>query len=276
MAGDYRPTTSQEKRMKRCGHRAVAVVSLLCTAFVGLPAASAHDGKSKPVDAKLYEVTENMSLEPNVMAPTLRTATAALQGTAKLGSPLCPVDLIHLLFGLGLLTRADKPCTVTAVGNDAIETATGSGSVDGTFAVVINLDNATDSPEFVVMTGEFAGKMQVAVDTSVNPPRQLPLINLTDGTFTPNEVFGVPINHIGMICLEPTKSGTFCLDPARFGPAPFTGVFRLPFTVDKRGWRHRAHSSKEAFYLGDQGQLIKVQPDERSLGFPTVRVEIDF
>ena len=53
-------------------------------------------------------------------------------------------------------------------------------------------------------------------------------------------------------------------------------MFRLPFTVDKRGWRHRAFSNREAFYLGDHGQLIRVLPDERSLGFPTVRVEIDF
>ena len=91
--------------MNRYGHRAAAVVSLVCTVYAVAPAASAHDGKSKKVDAKLYEVTENMSLEPNLMAPTLRTATAALQGTAQLGSPLCPVDLVHLLVGLGLLTR---------------------------------------------------------------------------------------------------------------------------------------------------------------------------
>ena len=75
--------------MKRYGHRAAAAVSLLCTMFVGLPV-SAHDGKRNKVDAKLYEVTENMSLD-NLSMPTLRTATAALQGTAKLGSPLCPV-----------------------------------------------------------------------------------------------------------------------------------------------------------------------------------------
>jgi hypothetical protein len=270
MAGDYRPTTRQENRMNRYGLRAVAVVSLLCTAFVGLPAASAHDSKNKKVDATLYEVTENMSLD-NLSMPTLRTATAALQGTAKLGSPLCPVDLIHFLAGLGLLTRTDKPCTVTAVGSSDIDTTTGSGAVKGIppaggFAVVINLDNTTDSPEFVVMTGQFQGSMQVVVDTTVNPPKPLPLINLSNGTFTPTEVLGFPIDSLGMIGLDPEK----------FGPAPFTGVFRLPFTVDKRGWRHRAFSHREAFYLGDHGQLIKVRPDERSLGFPTVRLEIDF
>ena len=257
--------------MKRHGHRAVAVVSLLCTAFVGLPAASAHDGKSKKIDAKLYEVTENMTLD-NLSMPMLRTATAALQGTAKLGSPLCPVDLIHLLARLGLLTRANKPCTVTAVGSSDIDTTTGSGALTGLppaggFAVVINLDNTTDSPEFVVMTGKFQGSMQVVVDTTLNPPKPLPLINLSNGTFTPTDVLGVPIHMVYAV---------WGLDPDAFAPAPFTGVFRLPFTVDKRGGRHRAFSNREAFYLGDRGQLIRVLPDERSLGFPTVRVEIDF
>jgi hypothetical protein len=257
--------------MNRYGQRAAAVVSLMCTVYAAVPAASAHDGKKK-VDATLYEVTENMSLDDLAM-PTLRTATAALQGTAKLGSPLCPVELVHLLADLGLLTRADKPCSITAVGNDAIETATGSGSVDGTFAVVINLDNTTDAPEFVAMTGTFKGLMQVVIDTSAKPPKTLPLINLNDGTFTPNDVLGFPV-------VDPKGQGNdirqLGLDPAKFGPAPFTGVFRLPFTVDKRGWRHRAFSNRDAFYLGDHGQLIRVQPDERSLGFPTVRVEIDF
>jgi len=253
--------------MKQYGPRAVAVVSLLCTAFVGLPAASAHDGKNKRADAKLYEVTENMTLD-NVAMPTLRSATAALQGTAKLGTPLCPVELIQALVDLGLLTRADKPCTVTAVGTDAIDTETGSGTLTkGTFSVVINLDNTTDAPEFVVMTGEFGGDLQVVVDMSANPPRALPLINLTNGKFMPKTVLGFPIPALGELHLG--------LDPKDFGPVPFTGVFRLPFTVERHTWR-RAFSTREAFYLGDKGQLIRVLPDERSLGFPTVRVEIDF
>jgi hypothetical protein len=267
MADDYRPTTIQEKRMNRYGHRAAAVVSLMCTMYAGSPAALAHDGKNnKRVDAKLYEVTENMTLDDLAM-PTLRSATAALQGTAKLGSPLCPVDLVQLLLHLGLLTRADKPCTITAVGSDAIETETGAGGVSGTFAVVINLDNQTDAPEFVAMTGTFKGAMQVVIDMNAKPPRALPLINLNDGAFKPETVLGVDIKDLG-------KLG---LDPSHFGEAPFTGVFRLPFTVERHNvWRRASFTTREAFYLGDKGQLIKVEPDERSLGFPTVRVEIDF
>jgi hypothetical protein len=262
--------------MKRYGYRAAAVVSLLCAVGAGVPTASAHGSKDKKVDAKLYEVTENMSLD-SLSKPTLRSATASLQGTAKLGSALCPTDLVRLLAGLDLVTRGNKPCTVTAIGSDKVDTTTGSGTVDGTFAVVVNLDNTTDAAEFVVMTGTFNGSMQVVIDTSVNPPRQLPLINLNDGTFTPHDVLGVPIPAVGMICLEPTKKvKKFCLDPKDFAPASFTGVFRLPFMVDRFGWRQRAQLNREAFYLGDDGQLIKVQPDERSLGVPTVRVEIDF
>ena len=222
----------------------------MCTVYAAVPAASAHDGKKK-IDATLYEVTENMSLD-DLSMPTLRTATAALQGTAKLGSPLCPVELVHLLAGLGLLTRADKPCSITAVGNDAIETATGSGSVDGTFAVVINLDNTTDAPEFVAMTGTFKGSMQVVIDTTAKPPRTLPLINLNDGTFTPTDVPRLP--DLGRRHARPRQ-------PAKFGPAPFTGrTFRLPLGDGQARLRHRAFSNRDAFYLGDHGQLIKVQP----------------
>ena len=260
--------------MNRYGYRAAAVVSLLCTVYAGAPAASAHDGKSQRVDAKLYEVTENMTLD-NLSAPSLRTATATLQGTARLGTPLCPADLIQLLLQVGLITRADKPCTVTAVGSDEIDTATGAGTLTGTFAVVVNLDNTTDSPEFVAMTGTFEGAMQVVVDMKAKPPRTLPLINLSNGVFKPADVLGIPIT-----CPDPSPTpckdiSAIGLDPAKFGAAPFTGVFRLPFTVERRSWR-KAFSHRDAYYLGDNGQLIRVQADERSLGFPTVRVEIDF
>jgi len=259
--------------MKRYGHRAAAVVSLMCTMYAGVPAALAHDGKTKRIDAKLYEVTENMTLD-DLSMPTLRSATAALQGSAKLGSALCPVDLVQLLLHLGLLTRADKPCTVTAVGTDAIDTETGAGSVSGTFAVVVNLDNTTDAPEFVAMTGTFKGAMQVVIDTKAKPPKALPLINLNDGTFTPEAVLGFPITSTDPKVPDIRALG---LDPAHFGEAPFTGIFRLPFTVERQHvWRRASFTTREAFYLGDNGQLIKVQPDERSLGFPTVRVEIDF
>ena len=58
--------------MKRYGYRAAAVLSLLCALGAGVSETSAHDGKSRKVDAKLYEVTENMSLD-NLSTPTVRS-----------------------------------------------------------------------------------------------------------------------------------------------------------------------------------------------------------
>lgn len=257
--------------MTRYGHRATALLSLIFTALVSPVAVTAHDRHfPRTSDATLYEVTENMTLD-ELSNPTVRSALAALQGTAKLGTPLCPADLVNLLLGLGLLPKPDRPCTITALGTDEVSTVTGAGTLSGIppaggFSVVINLDNTTDAPEFVVMRGQFEGTMQVLVDTSVNPPRQLPLIAITGGTLTPVDVLGLPISHIHMLGL----------DPANYAPVSFSGVFRLPFGVDRRGRRWRPRFGQEAVYLGDRGQLIKVRPDERSLGFPTVRVEIDF
>ena len=45
----------------------------------------------------------------------------------------------------------------------------------------------------------------------------------------------------------------------------YISAFRLPFTV------HHV-----AMYLSDRGSLIPVLPNERALGDPTVRLEVDF
>jgi hypothetical protein len=257
--------------MTRYGIRATALLSLMFMALVSPLHAAAQDKKIVPeVDVTLYQVAENMALD-DLENPTIRSARGALQGTAKFGTPLCPADLVRLLLSIGLLPTQDRPCTITVFGSDEVNTTTGAGTLTGVppaggFSVVINLDNTTDAPEFVVMTGQFEGTLQVLADTSVNPPRQLPLIAITGGTLKPLDVLGLPIEQIGLLGL----------DPASFAPVSVSGIFRLPFTVDRRGKRSRPRTGQEAFYLSDHGQLIRVKPEERSLGFPTVRVEIDF
>jgi len=58
---------------------------------------------------------------------------------------------------------------------------------------------------------------------------------------------------------------------------PFTGTFRLPFALDDQGMAKEPDSDDEdMFYLGDDGQLIPVQPFERVFGFPPVRLEVTF
>jgi hypothetical protein len=188
--------------------------------------------------------------------PAIRHATSQLQGVAALGSTLCPMPK--------LVTVRGNECTVIATGIDdvqlVIDAASGRpiptvGTVHGTYAVVVQLDNATDSPEFPVQTGTFAGVI------SFEPP--LPLGFLKDGRVT---IDGVA------------------------GSLPFQAVFRQPFTksanadvVTQRGVRGKKISRTDpsarrapAYYLLDDGDLERVRPDERAVGWPTVRFEITF
>jgi hypothetical protein len=233
---------------------AVGVLALL--PVMGAPALATAGS------ATLYELTENMGLD-DLAAPTVRTASAALQGTAQTGTPICPAALMAILQSVGL--PSGSSCTITAFGEDEVDLTTGSGSFTGSFAVVVNVDNPVDSPELVVMTGTFEAGMQVLVDGSFNP---LPLIQITVGTVTPTDVLGVPVAYLGFYFPGVT--------PEMFASASFGGVFRLPFALDKSGKKGKPRPGKDAFYLGDTGQLIKVGKGELSLGYPTVRVEIGF
>ena len=125
----------------------------------------------------------------------------------------------------------------------------------GTYAVVVQLDNSADSPELPVQTGTFSGVI------NFQPP--LPLGFVSGGTFT---IDGMP-------------GATF----------PFNAVFRQPFrnnekagVVTQRG-RNVTDSKTDskarfdaAYYLLDNGELQEVRPDERAVGWPTVRFEITF
>ena len=188
--------------------------------------------------------------------PAIRHATSQLQGVAALGSILCSAPQLVTVHG--------NECTAIATGTDdvqlVIDPKTGqviptSGKVFGTYAVVVQLDNPTDSPEFPVQTGTFSGVI------NFQPP--LPLGFVSEGIFTID----------GM-------SGSF----------PFQAVFRQPFTRTVKGdvLTHRGEKGEkvsrtdpsarraQAFYLLDDGSLQRLRPDERAIGWPTVRFEITF
>jgi len=236
-----------------------AVTAAVITAV----AAVAWAPPASALDAKLHEVTESMTLD-SLAQPTLRTATAALQGTAQVGTPLCPQALIDFLIGAGLL-GAPTSCTITAIGSDEVDLGTGAGTLSGSYAVVVNADNPVDAAELAVMTGTFSGGMQVLADPSTGT--LLPLIAITGATLTPVDILGVPIPFVGVF---------LGLDPAAFGPANFGGVFRLPFAMSSKGKKEKPRRGRDAFYLGDDGKPFPVKKDELSLGLPTVRVEVTF
>jgi hypothetical protein len=233
-------------------------VPMLLSAVTGTVAAPPSPAPA--ADAVLYEVTENMVLD-DLATPTLRTASAALMGTAALGSPLCPESLVALLQGLGLVTGTVAGCSITAYGEDAIDLGTGAGTLSGKAAIVVNSDNPNDGPEHVAMEADFAAGMQILFGGG----GALPLIAIQTGTLTPTAILGVPIAGVAVLGLN----------PAVFGPSSFGGVFRLPFSM-QGDIRQHAVFGRPAFYLTDAGTTVTVKPMEYSLTYPTVRVEIHF
>jgi hypothetical protein len=237
--------------MERTGKAVLRIVTVAVLAVVisvlAVPAAAAEKPAKVPVDvptaqAVLYEVTENMYLlnadgqvilDPTRELPVKRNAVAALFGWARVGTALCPSETL-------VTNPRAQTCTITADGKDSLSLATFQGSVDGTFAVVIQDDNAADAPEFVVLNGAFTG----AMDLSTRP------LGVVAGSFTASN----------------GATERFC------------GVVRLPFNIDKKGKRDlQVKRGAAAFYLANDGAtLIPVHGRELSLGMPTVRFELNF
>lgn len=199
-----------------------------------------HGGGGSHPDAVLYELTEHA-----VLADGLRKATSALEGSARRGSALCPDGLQAyakaVFAAVDIHVKVDSRCAVVAVGRSHIRLDNFRGTISGNFWIVVNSDatNLTDAQELVIMSGTFAGTIRV-----IDPPDGHTIEILPESTFTPDWAlaeFPVP-------------------EEARF-----TGKFRLPFTV------HHI-----AVYESDRGRLVPVLPNERALGKPTVRVEVDF
>ena len=212
--------------------------------------APALAGKLGDADMVLYEVTEDMHLTvldaqgdiqgyvSYASQATHRQAVAQLSGYAKFGTPLCPVWVKEI-------TQA-KECTINAKGADNLSLATGKGTLSGSYAVVVQGDNTVDEAEFVIITGTFSGD----ADLSMAMSGQAPLGFITNGVVTIDGYDGAAFK--------------------------FTGTFRLPFALDASGRFQPARRGNDAFYLRDHGRRIRIKNDERSLGVPTVRLEIEF
>ena len=133
------------------------------------------------------------------------------------------------------------PCTINATGSDNISLVTGLGKFSGTFTVVVQGDNPVDSPEFVIAKGKFSGKMD----------------------FSPAVLGGIPYGTV-VGTLDPNGGGH--RDQVRF-----KGTFFLPFVFPD-------DPSATAYYLDFTNGfgVVPVADNERALGYPTVKFEINF
>jgi hypothetical protein len=183
-------------------------------------------------DATVYELTENMKLVSK--GQPRRTATSEIMGFVKPDTAMCPAYLAQPVAGRG------NVCTINVTGSDSLSLATGLGMLRGRFTVVVQGDNPVDSPEYVVMRGNFRGKMDFS-PALVGPVD----LRLPYGTVT----------------------GTFTSDAGE--RIQFTGVFYLPFVIP-------GDPSGTAYYLDFVSGVVPVADNEKALGYPTVKFEINF
>jgi hypothetical protein len=207
------------------------------------------DADSALLPNALYEVTENVNFSP-VHGVTSRNATSALLGAVALGTPLCSSVALEA-------NPATKTCAVLATGSDQISLATGIGTVSGEYWVVVNApgNSAVHVPDCPVESGTFEGTIDFT-----RPLQGVPIASVT-GTFTRTTTF------FGCTVPTPVSKAT---------AVPFSGTFRLPFSVDQEGHADEPEVGAPAFYLSDHGQLLPVGANERNLGFPLVRLEVHF
>jgi hypothetical protein len=185
----------------------------------------------------LYEVTENMKVRDGKVAR--RMATAALAGKIDGGTPWCPAAL------------GAAQCDVTATGSDSVDLSTGRGPVNASFAVVVQGDNNVDGPEWVVLRGTLAGTIDLS-----------PAVLGYDGV--PGTKDEMPYGTLtGSWIVRGVKNGPMA---GYFAAGKLRGVFRLPFT----------YGESPALYMMDDGSMALVADNERSLGVPTVRLDITF
>src|SRR2546422_4602041 len=138
---------------------ALSLLFLLLALMVG-PAPVLAAGVGEGVGLVLYEVTEDMYLLDKDGKPTgnlanavARAAVAQLSGVAKLGTPLCPWEVLVVAAGA-------KGCVVNASGGDNLSLLpadAGKGSIGGTLAAGVEDNNKTASPGFGRVTGSFCG-----------------------------------------------------------------------------------------------------------------------
>jgi hypothetical protein len=230
----------------------------LAVLLLVLPAASYADDPADSLGGTgvtLYEISERVTFDPDPSSPGVvrRNATSPLQGFAELGTPLCPSQLL-------ISVPRIKSCTVIATGADSVSTVIGTGPVSGTFDVVINApgNSSVHVPDLPVISGTFSGD----VDLSLAVLNHVPLGSIA-GSFTITRMADPATGMLGPIP-QPVV-------------LPFKGTFRMPFAVDTQGRAVQRERKSAAFYLADDLRtLILVRPTERSIGFPTVRLEVTF
>jgi hypothetical protein len=218
-----------------------------------------------PFDAVLYETTENLSMK--ALARGRRKAlSSSLLGFARRGSALCPEALV-----LAAEPKAQF-CTLNSTGSDNISLLTGKGIFGGDVEVTVQevvgeVDDPNDptagkkipvitpdSPEVVIATGRFSGKMD----------------------FSP-AIVGIDVGADRVKVPFGTVEGFLSLDGFS-KRVPFSGIFRLPFLSSPLATLLCPDEPGPLYLTGTppDGGAACVGAGEMAIGYPAVRFEITF
>jgi hypothetical protein len=246
-------------------NRMLAVAGLAVLASAGVPALASAGQSGGSTRATLYELTESMKIIQKKQkrgTSTDRIATSVLSGVSNVGSPLCPDPKF---------ASGPGGCSVTVLGSDDINLATGLGTITGSFATQVQGDNPVDGPEATVLTGAFSGWMDFSPAILRQTPYGTVVGIVSSGrrrsaTFT--GVFRLPFAGNVEVEVAPgvklTLRQIFC--PASPAPNPFApmygGVDLAYLDFDAQGQPN--------------GECLDIQPTELSLGTPLVRFDVRF
>ncbi len=133
----------------------------------------------------------------------------------------------------------------------------------GQYNTVVWEMEVNEISDFEKMMKEYAEKPDLGKKKSLLGPA-LPLIYVINGKFFPDASPTIRTSEPSVL-----PSGT----PS----ATFEATFRLPFKVGKNGVPAKTERGENAYYLGDDGSLIKAdKQDEFAQGFPLLRAEVFF
>jgi hypothetical protein len=222
-----------------------ASLGLLLVTFTTLGSlfgtSEAGDHASRHKDVVLYELNEQARITVDKNGRPHREAASGLAGKARRGTILCTDELIdhaERFFRTRNRTVKDASrCTVVAFGNS-------------------NLD-------LLSFEGTIAGQLYVVVNSETTNLTDAPELVVMEGTFTGT----IAVTDPDLVIITITNGALIGVKPATWCPegCSFTGKFRQPFTV-----------GHVPVYKLDNGHLVRVRPDERALGDPTVRLEVTF
>ncbi len=223
----------------------------LAAALAGVLMLTAAPAFAETPAAILYDVTEVMSVTKGRVPH--RVAEGALAGTSKLDTPFCPHKVAKKL------PEGATECWVIAKGADDIDLTTGLGTLSAQVTAVTTGDNPFAAPELSLASVSLAGSIDFSPALGGVP------YGTVDGRVDGRQRFrGVFLQPFLGSVVADNAGHTLRQLLCPFSPTPNSSLGGADYA-----WL-------EVGAAGPTGKCIDIQPDQTSLGYPTLRFDLFF